>query len=62
MVECLTRDRGSVDRYSVVSLSKTHPGLVMVLPSKTRPYIIDRLLLLLITVITIEYRPSKMQS
>ena len=51
MVECLTRDvrgRGFKPhrRHCVVSLSKNiNPSLVLVQPRKTRPFIIERLLM-----------------
>ena len=48
VVECLTRDRGFEPywHYCVVSLSKKiNPSLVLVQPRKTRPLIIERLLM-----------------
>ena len=51
VVDCLTRDRGAAGSSltgvtALCSLSKTHyPSLVLVQPRKTRPYIIERLLM-----------------
>ena len=50
VVECLTRDHGAagliLTGVTVVSLSKNiNPSLVLVQPSKTRPFITERLLM-----------------
>ena len=51
MVECLTRDRGARVRVSPTSLRcgpwprHIYPSLVLVQPRKTRPCLIERLLM-----------------
>ena len=50
MLDSRPRGRGfePLQRHCVVSLSKTHyPSLVLVQPSKTRPYITEKLLMAL---------------